>query len=171
MRRWPLAAVMAGAAYTAQSARPTLEASVVTYGWHSAPMAPVYRSLYVVRVEPGGAGTLMYEFGPSGSGQKTTRKFQVSATDDARLLDALTQAKVLDGAWAASADKPLGAAQERVEIAVPAGKSVTIDSALEPEAAGRFRSVVEAIRAAVPKELWVEMDAAQKAYVAGHQAK
>jgi hypothetical protein len=171
MRRWPLAAVMAGAAYTAQNARPALEQSVVTYGWHSAPMAPVYRSLYVVRVEPGGAGSLMYEFGPSDADQETTRKFQVSAADDARLRDALMQAKVLDGAWAPSADKPLGAASEKVEIAVPEGKSVTIDSALEPEAAGRFRSVVEAIRAAVPKELWVEMDAAQKAYVAGHQGK
>ena len=159
------------AVYTAQSARPALEASVVTYGWHSAAMAPVYRSLYVVRVEPGGAGSLMYEFGPSDAGEETTRKFQVSSADNARLRDALMQAKVLDGAWPASADKPLGAARETVEIAVPKGKSVTIDSALEPEAAGRFRAVVEAIRAAVPKELWAEMDAAQKAYVTGHQGK
>jgi hypothetical protein len=155
--------------YTEQNARPALDASVVTYGWHSAPMAPVYRSLYVVRVEPGGAGSLMYEFGPSDASQETTRRFQVSAADNARLRDALMQAKALDGAWPASADKPMGAARETVEIAVPSGQSVTIDSALEPEAAGRFRSVVEAIRAAVPKELWVEMDAAQKAYVAGHQ--
>lgn len=155
--------------YTEQNARPALEASVVTYGWHSAPMAPVYRSLYVVRVEPGGAGSLMYEFGPSGASEETTRTFQVSAADNARLRDALMQAKVLDGAWPASTDKPLGAARETVEIAVPSGKSVSIDSALVPEAAGRFRSVVEAIRAAVPQELWVEMDAGQKAYVAGHQ--
>jgi hypothetical protein len=162
---------LGGTVYTAQSARPALEKSVVTYGWHSAPMAPVYRSQYVVRVEPGGAGTLMYEFGPSDASEETTRKFQVSAADNVKLRDALMQAKVMDGAWPASADKPLGAPRETVEIAVPAGQSVTLDSALEPEAAGRFRSVVEAIRAAVPKELWAEMDAAQKAYVAGHQAK
>ena len=160
---------MAGAAYTAQTGRPALDASVVTYGWHSAPMAPIYRSLYVVRVEAGGAGSLMYEFGPSGASEETTRKFQVSAADNARLRDALMQAKVLDGAWPASADKPMGAPREMVEIAVPSGTSVTLDSALEPVAAGRFRSAVEAIRAAVPKELWAEMDAAQKAYVAGHQ--
>jgi hypothetical protein len=160
---------LGGTVYTEQSARPALEASVVTYGWHSAPMAPVYRSLYVVRVEPGGAGNLMYEFGPSDAGEETTRKFQVSSADNARLRDALMQAKVLDGTWPTSADKPMGAPRETVEIAVPSAKSVTIDSALEPEAAGRFRSVVEAIRAAVPKELWVEMDAAQKAYVAGHK--
>jgi hypothetical protein len=161
--------VIAGAAYTTLNARPALEAAVVTYGWHSAPMAPVYRSQYVVRVEPGGAGTLMYEFGPSDGSEKTTRKFQVSAGDDARLRDALMQAKVMDGAWPASPNNVMGAARERVEIAVPEGQSVTIDSALEPEAAGRFRSVVEAIRAAVPKELWAEMDSAQKAYVAGHK--
>jgi hypothetical protein len=155
--------------YTEQNARPALDASVVTYGWHSAPMAPVYRSLYVVRVEPGGAGSLMYEFGPSDAGEETTRKFQVSTAENARLRDALMQAKVLDGAWPALGDKLLGAPRETVEIAVPSGTSVTIDSALEPEAAGRFRSVVEAIRAAVPKELWGEMDAAQKAYVAGHR--
>lgn len=160
---------LGGTVYTEQNARPALEASVVTYGWHSAPMAPVYRSLYVVRVEPGGAGSLMYEFGPSGASEETTRKFQLSVADDGRLRNALMQAKVMDGAWPASKDRLVGAPQERVEIAVPAGKSVTIDSGLEPEAAGRFRSVVEAIRAAVPKELWAEMDAAQKAYVSGHQ--
>jgi hypothetical protein len=171
MKRWQLGLVMAGGAYAAHSGRAALQTAVVTYGWHSAPMAPVYRSQYVVRVEPGGAGTLMYEFGPSDASDQTTRKFQVSAADNARLRDALMQAKVLDGAWTASKDRLIGAPQERVEIAVPAGKSVTIDSGLEPEAAGRFRSVVEAIRAAVPKELWVEMDAAQKAYVSGHQGK
>jgi hypothetical protein len=113
----------------------------------------------------------MYEFGPSDEAEQKTVKFQVSAADDVRLRDALMQAKVLDGAWPASADKAMGAPRERVEIAVPKGQSVTIDSALEPEAAVRFRSAVEAIRAAVPKELWVEMDAAQKAYVAGHKGK
>ncbi len=162
---------MAGGAYAAHSGRPALETAVVTYGWSSAAMAPVYRWVYVVRVEPGGAGTLQYEFGPSDASQKTTKKFQVSAADDARLRDALMQAKVLDGEWPESANKLMGAARERVEIAVPAGASMTIDSALEPEAAGRFRAVVDAIRAEVPKELWVEMDAAQKAYVAGHKGK
>ena len=163
--------MMMGAAYTAQTGRPALETSVVTYGWHSASMAPVYRWLYVVRVEPGGAGKLMYEFGPSDASEETTRNFQVNAGDYSGLLDTLMQAKVLDGEWPASEDKPMGAPRERVEIAVPSGASVTIDSALEPEATGRFRALVEAIRAEVPKELWVEMDAAQKAYVAGHQGK
>ena len=125
MRRWPLGAMMLGAAYAAQSGHPELAKSVVTYGWHSAPMAPVYRSLYVVRVEPGGAGTLMYEFGPSGSSQETTRKFQLSAADETRLLDALMQAKVLDGGWMESANKLMGAPQERVEIADPSGQSLT----------------------------------------------
>ena len=171
MRRWQLNAILVGAAYTAQTGRAALETSVVTYGWHSAPMAPVYRSLYVVRVEPGGTGSLMYEFGPSDASEEAMRKFHVNAGDYSGLLDALMQAKALDGEWPALADKPMGAPRERVEIAVPSGASVTIESALEPEAAGRFRSVVEAIRAVVPKELWVEMDAAQKAYVAGHQGK
>jgi hypothetical protein len=161
--------MMVGAAYAAQSGHPELAKSVVTYGWHSAPMAPVYRSLYVVRVEPGGAGTLMYEFGPSGSSEETTRKFQLVAADEKRLLDALMAAKVLDGGWTASSNKLLGAAQEKVEIADPSGQSLTIESTLEPEAAGRFRALVVAIKGAVPKELWVEMDAAQKAYVAGHK--
>ena len=103
---------------TAQSARPALETSVVTYGWHSAPMALIYRSLYVVRAEPGGAGSQTYESRPSDAGEETTRKFQVSAAE-MRAADALMQAKTLDGGWPASADKPLGAPREKVEIAVP----------------------------------------------------
>jgi hypothetical protein len=155
----------------AQSERQELASSVVTYTWHSAPMAPVYRWVYVVRVEPGGKGSLKYEFGPSDAGEGKTLTFQASAADYGRTLDAMVQAKVLDGEWTASKVRLMGASKESVGVALASGRSVTIDSGLEPEAAGRFKVVVEAVRGVVPNDVWVGMETEQKAYVAGHFGK
>jgi hypothetical protein len=160
---------LGGAMDSAQSERQELAGSVVTYTWHSAPMAPVYRWVYVVKVGPGGAGSLKYEFGPSDGGEGKTATFQASAADYGRMLDAMVQAKVLDSGWTASKNRLMGASKESLEIAVGSGKSVTIDSGLEPEGAGRFKAVVAAVRGAVPKEVWVGMEAEQKAYAGGHQ--
>jgi hypothetical protein len=153
----------------AQSGRAELAASVVTYTWHSAPMAPVYRWVYVVRVEPGGAGSLKYEFGPSDGGEGKTVKFQASAAEYSGLLDALVAGKVLEGGWTASDKKLMGAPQESLGVAPGSGKSVEIDSGLEAGAAGQFKAVVGAVRGCVPEDVWGAMEAEQKAYVGSHK--
>jgi hypothetical protein len=87
------------------------------------------------------------------------------------MLDAMVQAKVLDGEWTASKVRLMGASKESVGVSLASGKSVTIDSGLEPEAAERFKAVVAAIRGAVPKDVWGAMESEQKAYVAAHSGK
>jgi hypothetical protein len=150
----------------AQADQQMLARSVLLYHYHSAPSAPVFLSEYVVRVEPTRAGSLWYRFGPGDHAAGTTRKFRLSSQKYQKLIRALAQAGVLADGWRPG-PTPIGASQESVTIEEPTGKAVTISSVLEPEPMTRFLAVVDAMRAAVPKSVWVAKDSDQRTYYPG----
>jgi hypothetical protein len=160
------ALLLQGATCEAQSDQQLLARSVLLYHSHSAPSAPVFLSDYVIRVEPTRAGTLLYRFGLGDPADGTPRKFRLSPRKYQKLIRTMAQAGVLADGWRPG-PTPIGASQESVTIEEPTGKAVTISSVLEPEPMTRFLAVVDAMRAAVPKSVWVAKDSDQRTYYPG----
>jgi hypothetical protein len=157
------ALILQGAKCEAQTDQQLLAKSVLSYHYHTAPLAPVFLSEYVVTVEPSRSVSLWYRFGPGSPVEGTTRKFQLSSQLYRKLIDTLAGAGVLANGWAAGAT-PIGASQESVTIEEPSGKTVTISSVLTQEPMTRFLVVADAMRAAVPKVAWIAKDRDQRAY-------
>jgi len=153
----------------AQADPEVLASSVLSYRFHTAPLAPIYLSEYSITVEPSRSARLWYRFGPGnseapgGSAAGITHTFQLDRKQYRELIETLAGAGVLAGKWTPSATL-IGASQESVTVQEPAGKTITISSALEPEAKRRFLTVVDAMRATVPMAAWVAKDREQKTY-------
>jgi hypothetical protein len=160
------ALLLQGATCEAQADQQMLARSVVLYHYHSAPSAPVFLSEYVVRVEPTRAGSLWYRFCPGDPVGDTKRKFRLSSQKYQKLIRTLAQAGLLADGWRPG-PTPIGASQESVTIEEPTGNAVTISSVLEPEPMTRFLAVADAMRAAVPKSLWIAKDSDQRTYCPG----
>lgn len=158
-----LAFVLHGAQCNAQTEPQVLAKSLLSYHFHTAPLAPIYLSEYDITVEPSRLVRLWYRFGPGSPAAGTTHTFQLNHQQYRQLIDTLAAEGVLGGDWTPSATL-IGASQETVDIRESSGKAITISSALEPEAKRRFLTVVDAMRATVPKAAWVAKDRDQKTY-------
>jgi len=163
------AVVLAGTQSYAQTDAQVLAQSVLSYHFHTAPLAPIYLSEYEITVKPDRSVRLWYRFGPgnsqapSGSAAGITHTFKLDEKPYRELIETLERAGVLAGNWTPSATL-IGSSQETVSIREPSGKKISISSALQPEARATFQIIVDAMRATVPESSWLTKDREQKAY-------
>ncbi len=164
-----LGLTLAAAPCNAQTGAQVLAKSVLSYHFHTAPLAPIYLSEYQITVKPDRSVRLWYRFGPGnsaapgGSEAGITHTFQLNQPQYRDLIATLDKAAVLTGNWTPTATL-IGASQQTVVVREPSGKIVSISSALDLETSARFRQVVDAMRATVPQAAWLAKDRDQKTY-------
>ena len=158
-----LAFLVQGGRCDAQTDQKLLAESVLSYRFHTAPLAPIYLSEYSITVEPSRSVRLWYRFGPGSPGAGTTHTFQLNHQQYRQLVDTLAAERVLGGDWTSSATL-IGASQQTVTIREPSGKAVTITSTLQQGPRERFTTVVDAMRTTVPMAAWIAKDRDQQAY-------
>lgn len=93
-----LAFVVQGGRCDAQADQKLLAESVLSYRFHTAPLAPMYLSEYSITVEPSRSVRLWYRFGPGSPAAGSAHTFQLNHQQYRQLIDTLAA----EGCWAAT---------------------------------------------------------------------
>ncbi len=135
------------------------------YEWQQGSLPPPYHYEYTIRIGPGAQGEIVFlpDYAQHNPPQWTEA---LAVTDEALagLYRMLQDIDVFSHTWRRPERSPVGGSYDWLDVTAR-GQTVRVPSHLAPRDAAAIAPVYEAIRALVPKALWVRLRAQHEAYM------
>jgi hypothetical protein len=137
------------------------------YEWHAGTMPPPYHHEYIIMVEPGRQGEIVFYPDYAAEGvPEWCEAFAVTAKELDHLYVVMVNAQVFGGRWVPMSDPPIGGDIEWLDVTAN-GDTVRIPA--QPEGGEALQPVYDAIRGLVPDETWARLRARRQEYIDNYE--